>query len=56
MQVSVSPGEAALREMVTRVESEGHCYWFAASLLQKKKAFAEPNERTAVPGIMRFRK
>ena len=26
MQVAVSPGEAALREMVTRESSEGHCF------------------------------
>jgi len=25
MQVAVPPGEAALREMLTRDESEGHC-------------------------------
>jgi hypothetical protein len=53
MQVSVSPGEAALREMVTRDESEGHCFRFAASLLHKKKAFAKPNEHALVMRVSR---
>jgi hypothetical protein len=42
MQVFVSPGETALREMVTREESEGHYFWVAASLLHQEGAFAEP--------------
>jgi hypothetical protein len=42
MQVAVPPGEAALREMVTREESEGHFFGFAASLVQREGALAEP--------------
>jgi hypothetical protein len=42
MEVAVSQGEAALREMVTGNESEGHFFGFAASLVHREGAFAEP--------------
>ena len=42
MEVAVSPGEAALREMVTGKESEGHFFGFAASLIHQEEALAEP--------------
>jgi hypothetical protein len=42
IEVAVSPGEAALREMVTGKDSEGHFFGFAASLVHRKKALAEP--------------
>ena len=42
MEVAVSPGEAALREMVTGNEIEGHFLTVAASLVQGKAALAEP--------------
>ena len=42
MEVTVSPGEAALRELVTGNESEGHFFGFAASLVHTEEALAEP--------------
>lgn len=42
MEVAVSPGEAALREMVTGKASEGHFFGFAASLVPSEEALAEP--------------
>ena len=42
MQVAVPPGEAALREMLTRDESEGHCFGFAASLVHREDALPAP--------------
>lgn len=44
MEVFVPRGETALREFVKRVESEGHCYGFAASLLLEDEAFAKPKD------------
>jgi hypothetical protein len=43
MEVTISPGEVALRELVTGNESEGHFFGFAASFVHPNKAFAEPN-------------
>jgi hypothetical protein len=43
MEVSVSPGETALRELVTGKESEGHFFGFAASYYIYKKHL--PNQR-----------
>jgi hypothetical protein len=42
MEVAVSQGEVALRELVTGNESEGHFFGFAASFVTSKKALAEP--------------
>jgi hypothetical protein len=47
MEVAVSPGEAALREMVTGKESEGHFFGFAASLVPLERALAEPKAGAA---------
>ncbi len=41
MQVTVPPGETALREMFRREESEGHC-WLRPLLLSTNEALAEP--------------
>ncbi len=50
MQVTVPPGEMALREMLMRFESEGHCFGFAASLVHIKVALAAPkNEACTAP-------
>jgi hypothetical protein len=49
MQISVPNPGTVFREMVTRVESEGHFFWFAASLVQMKRALAEPKYETPVP-------
>jgi hypothetical protein len=42
MQVTVPPVGTALREMLNRELSEGHCCGFAASLVPVEGAFAEP--------------
>jgi len=42
MEVFIPPGGTALREMLTRDESEGHCFWFAASFVPQEEALPEP--------------
>jgi hypothetical protein len=42
MEVAVSPGGTALRELLTGKESEGHFFGFAASLIHQEEALAEP--------------
>jgi len=42
MQVTVPPVGTALREMLNRELSEGHCCGFAASLVPVEGALAEP--------------
>ena len=50
MQDTVSPGEAALREILNG-ESEGHCYGFAASLVLRVEAFGEPKVDAVAPTL-----
>ena len=42
IEVTLSPGELALREWVTGNESEGHFFGFAASFVHPEEALAEP--------------
>jgi len=47
MEVTVSPGGTALRELLTGKESEGHFFGFAASLIHQEEALAEPKAAEA---------